>query len=395
MQIQYRWSGFDDRAKQLDPFILKQISKSMTHLVENTTTRTGLPGSRSAHLEIEIVMATCVILVFMLLMTGDLSTARIHLTHGIAVMREYDLNNSLVGPALSQSFDLLLWKLQMYSDRVSYTREDSPLLLYAPQLETFDMSTTPYNIDRYWSMWSGIILQTRPDYFCIGTVGDSDSSSWSLSNSELCVLFKARVWERQLKNYLGRADGKSAPQSLHDISTLLELWREVVCTKLGTSMGVTNISRPSKLRYDGFWVHFQRANELASELLESLTRRGLPKPAFPIDPAVVTPLFFSGFYCSNWDIRRETLRLLRAWIERFDLNPFTRTKLQALERIIEIESEGLQPGEVVPESARVDFARVAMYPKRFGSFHTVAGSDHTVTPFEDHAHDTYPVRSGW
>lgn len=54
--------------------------------------------------------------------------------------------------------------------------------------------------------------------------------------------------------------------------------------------------------------------------------------------------------------RREALRLLKALEERFrgsDAAAFLPMKISALERIIDIESLGLQLGDVVPRLARI------------------------------------------
>ena len=119
------------------------------------------------------------------------------------------------------------------------------------------------------------------------------------------------------------------------------------------------------MRYDGVWMHFKRVNKLAWELLQSQTLQKTSKPAFLVESAIMSPLFFCGFHCREWTIRRETLRLLKVWEERFGVlnaNTLAQAKLFVLERLIEIESKGWQSGDVVPQSARIHFVRVIAHP---------------------------------
>ena len=64
-------------------------------------------------------------------------------------------------------------------------------------------------------------------------------------------------------------------------------------------------------------------------------------------------------------MRRGALRLLKVLRERFDGSDATAIlpmKISALERIIDIESLGLQPGDVVPELARIHYVKFIGHP---------------------------------
>ena len=123
------------------------------------------------------------------------------------------------------------------------------------------------------------------------------------------------------------------------------------------------IFKPSHMKYDAVLAYFRSINEFGKKILQSLIRQNISKPTFPIDSAVGTPLFFCGFYCRNWSTRREALRFLRALEEGFKGSAaFLSMKLSALERIIDIESHGLQPGDVVPESARIQYVEFTRQP---------------------------------
>ena len=50
-------------------------------------------------------------------------------------------------------------------------------------------------------------------------------------------------------------------------------------------------------------------------------------------------------------------------------NTFARAKLFALERLINVESEGLRPGDMVPQSARIHFVRAIASPDSLNAVH--------------------------
>ena len=118
-------------------------------------------------------------------------------------------------------------------------------------------------------------------------------------------------------------------------------------------------------RYDAFLVYFRRINETVKKILHAQIRRNVSVPAFPIDDAAGMPLFLCGYCCRAWSTRREALHLLKTWETGFKDSHITRflaAKITALERIIEVEPQGLQPGRMIPESARIDFVRFTASP---------------------------------
>ena len=170
-------------------------------------------------------------------------------------------------------------------------------------------------------------------------------------------MFKVRVYTLQLIACVEQV-GPSVPPSNQDLLTALRLWDQAACVMVAAALTDDGaIFKPSQMRYDVLWIYFRRINELG-KILQSQIRQNISVPAFPIDEAVGTPLFFCGFYCRDWSIRREQLRLLKALDERFkgsDGTAFLPMKISALERIIDVESHGLQPGGVVPELARIRY----------------------------------------
>ena len=68
--------------------------------------------------------------------------------------------------------------------------------------------------------------------------------------------------------------------------------------------------KPSQIGYDTAWVYFRRIGEIGKDILQSLLRQNVSIPTLPVDYAVGTPLFFCGFCCRDWSMKREALRLL-------------------------------------------------------------------------------------
>ena len=345
--------GPGPRSGGISPLILSQSNKSMTYLLQQPapTSSAGRCTYR------EIVMATCTVLVLLGLICNDLAGARIHLHHGLKVMKEWEsrgFDNSPIGPVLQQTLGELLLKYSVYSNPSSILDDNTPILLHAPDLQSFDVETARYTVDIFWSFWSWLVLQEHADGF--STV-DHDV----LGTREFAYMYKVRIWEYQLTNYVQRV-GYAVPRPTLDILSLLGVWRQVICIKVGAVVTANDTFISLQMGYDAFWAYFQRANELARELLDSLLGQGVFKPCFPIDAAVMTPLFFCGLYCREWTIRRVTLGLLQALEKRFKATSPVHVKSSALRRLIDIESEGLQPGDVVPESARIQFAQVRASP---------------------------------
>ena len=187
-----------------------------------------------------------------------------------------------------------------------------------------------------------------------------------LISQSISFLFKVRIFTRQLKTCIEQV-GISPPQSVQDLLTALRLWDQVACAMVAAALADDQgaIFKPSHMKYDAVFVYFRRINEFGKKILQSLIRQNASMPSFPIDFAVGMPLFFCGYYCRDWSTRREALRLLKVLGEMFkgtDAAAFLPMKISALERIIDIESHGSQPGDVVPELARIQYVKFTGLP---------------------------------
>ena len=361
LQIRFHHCGSHDECKKMKSLIWRQTNKSITHLLEQSTPQyiSGKCGNRE-------VVVTCATLFSLLsVFNNDLPTAQAHSYHGFEVMKEWrnsNFNDSATGTALSQALMNIRLKCHAYSNPSSFLQDDNPVLLHVPDLETFNNTSTRCAVDSFWIFWTWFMSMQQPtDTFSVD--GNVDELCSGLHSAELSLMFKVRVWESLLSTYIRRT-GDSAPESLHDALIFLRLLRQVMCIRVGAAVSAIEdpIFKPFEGRYGGLLVYFLHANELASELLQSLVRRKVSKPAFSIG-AVLGLLFFCGFRCRDWGSRRVTLGLMQACMKRARhtanlITPVSEKLPAALERLIDIESEGLQPGNVVPESARIRSVRV-------------------------------------
>ncbi|KAA8642654.1 hypothetical protein EYZ11_004638 [Aspergillus tanneri] len=137
---------------------------------------------------------------------------------------------------------------------------------------------------------------------------------------------------------------------------VLELWSEIIYIKAAAD----GLSGPSEMRFDAFHSHFHLAVERAQRLLLGLSQS--PLPTFSVGTGIIPPLFFCAFKCRDWWVRREALQLLRGWQRQEGIWSTPGTAL-VLERVSELESEGLCPGEQVPAAARIDSIRVDILPE--------------------------------
>ena len=358
----FYWDRFGgSKVERRDDFVLRQTNKSITHLLRQPVPE-GLTGRRAHR---ELVMTTCLVLAFLAYCHNDFATLQMHVTYGQRAMLEWEdanFDNSSIGRALFDGVSNMDFRLRALSNPASFLQDDNPLLLHAAwDLTNFNVSYVERSVARYWDLWSQIMFPRIPNGFSVGTVDDSQSI---LRTWRVCVMLNGRVWERQLKTYVQLA-GQMVPQSLHDLLTSLRMWEQSMCAWISAAVAADEdpVWSPLQMKYDVLGAYFRRINELGKKLLRSQIIQGVSNPAFPIDQAVATPLFFCGMHCRDWSIRREALDLMKAWGERF---PSTTSSLpmalSALEHIIDVESHGLQPGSVVPEAARIHFAQVTGSP---------------------------------
>ena len=348
-------SHFGDGSGKQKYFMLRQTNKAITHLLQHPTPKDIL--GRRAHRE--VVMTVCGILSILARGQNDLETMKMHLMYGQRAMQEWqegDFDKSSIAPTLSALLADMNWRLQIASNPALFLQDDSPWLLSAPVLNNFSFSTIEHTVNLHWVNWSSLVVDSRTPN-CFESLRDRPDGI--LMSHRISFLFKVRIYTRQLRDCIEQV-GISPPQSIQDLLMTLRLWEQISCAMVAAALaddeGAT--FQPSQMKYDAVWAYFRRANEVGKKILQSLIRQNASMPTFPIDTAVGTPLFFCGCYCRDWSTRREALRLLKELDGRFkgsDATGFLPMKVAALGRIIGIESLGLEPEDVVPELARIQY----------------------------------------
>ena len=354
----YFGHGFEKMTNMGD-FVLRQTSKSLTHLLEQPTPDEGL-SSRRAHRE--AVMTMCGILALLANVQDDYATAKLHLMFGRRAMREWqdtDFDRSSIGPTLSAILAHVEYKMEIGFNPTWFLQDDSPLLLRASDLIRFNVATAESAVSPYWNGWSSLVLHELPN----GSFrSNADCPEYIVESGKISFLFRLRIYVRQLKTYIEQV-GLSAPQSTLDLLSALRLWEQVACAMVAAALaadedGDAISAKPLQMRYDALLAYFGRINEMSKAILQRRSNVSCipPSTSVPMEPTVGTPLFFCGYCCRDWSTRREALHLLKTFEARFKGSTgFLPAKISALERIIDIESHGLQPGDAVPGSARISF----------------------------------------
>lgn len=345
--------------------LLQQCNKAASYL------RQLLMRQQADRTHKESILATCVILTTLALFQEDNRAAYCHLNSGCTLLegwQKVNFGNSSAGPILIQAFAQLQLHWSTCSGLKTLMEDEHPCL---PSLVT-EVHHISKPIDYIWRgshfflVLTWLISRTHPQGFSMGPENSF------IASGEAAVLSKLRLWRSELKGSI-MVYGDLISESDRDTLTLLELWSEILCIKavLSERPKVHADGQPNRaaldgrsylleMRYDGLTQHFHRAILLAKALLTSRSSRSTLS-VFDVKAAILLPLFFCGFRCRDWHLRRQALFILRQ--SNCQESDWGSKVAIILERLIEIESEGVVAGKMVPEFARVDSIYVNMPPK--------------------------------
>ncbi|EED20865.1 conserved hypothetical protein [Talaromyces stipitatus ATCC 10500] len=297
-----------------------------------------------AHMETGLV--TCLLFVVLAFLQGDAHTARRHLQSGHIMLREWQNTvseeNSEIKSTLVKAFAHMQLHWSTVAEPETSTGEDDMDTDdgYIP-LSNFGLSETIDSLEKAGNLLVGlgwIVLQAHPQ------LSASTKANNLLKYERSTILTKLQRWMTELTYSLVRRGDVLMPR---DRATLmvLELWSEIIYIKASTW------SETNERVFDKFYSNFQRAVQIAKELLTSNSTRS-PLPTFSVGTGIIPPLFFCASKCRDWVLRREALLLLRGWQLQEGIWKTSLTA-QILEQLIQIESEGFLPEDVIPESARI------------------------------------------
>lgn len=115
----------------------------------------------------------------------------------------------------------------------------------------------------------------------------------------------------------------------------------------------------SETEWDPLLPHFQNIADTAEVLLSSFNH--LPDPLFSVKEGFLGSLMFCGLKCRDWTVRQKVLGICKRYNRREGMFS-TAEAVLLLQRVYDVESAGISPGEEIPESARIRLAYIAEYP---------------------------------
>ncbi|KAL4746281.1 hypothetical protein BDW72DRAFT_185194 [Aspergillus terricola var. indicus] len=320
-------------------FSLQQCNKAIACL------RQRLLTDRSGPQSTELALIICIVLVSILLLQEDAQSAGCHLRSGFKLLKAYmedQPRQSATSLAISQAFAGLHLGWLSFSTPGTLVQDDTqspPVPSPRAPPETVD------SIDKasaFMVSLARLILLALPQ-----------ASSWGAGGPVAFSrgLRELRGWRRQIKESALVHQARLS-QGDRNAWTLLELWSEVLYILL--SVRVQPLLQETG--YDAYFARFQRAVELAKQLLTAASSLE-PMPTFTVNMGIIAPLFFCGFKCRDWLVRQQAVLLLRRWRRQEGIWS-SGAAARVLTRVIEIETANLTPEDRIPEPSRIESVHV-------------------------------------
>lgn len=325
---------------------LHQTNKAIAYLRQN------LMDDRMGPLRVEVALISCIILVNVILFQEGADVAGRHLRSGSKLLEQY-LNDhsgrSTVGPILRQVFanSHLIWST--FTDPAAFSEDDDAALRF-PVPDTYSAPMHDYEKESdFMTTLARLVIQSHSRGFSVGPVTSE------LNEEPITVLFKLRAWKSQMKGAFAIHKDRVPDRHLEALA-VFEVWDEV----LRIIFAVETQPPPRELMYDATVETFRKAVQIAKNLL-TFSSDLSSLPTFYIRRGVIPPLFFCAFRCRDWFIRREALTLLQQWSKKDSVSTVSATT-RVLERLVELESEGLTLENVIPEANRIEAVIVKIPP---------------------------------
>jgi hypothetical protein len=305
----------------------------------------------------QVVLVTCLTFTLLASFQGDLYSARRHLASGYKLSKEWDVqrDKDATSLALGQAFVQMHVYLSFCSMSELFFKDSAQLNseYRIPQNTTVAPSkTTPplYSaidlMDRV-QKFSTIVSELILDYTACGfDIGPASS----IGRGAPDILTKLRLCRSHLLAVLVELDGL-APEDCDSLK-VFSLLINVIEIKLAVAKG----QLPDEMVYDDHLEQFQHITTLAQTLADSVT--GLSDVTispFSYRYSVLPMLLWSVAKCRHWQVRRDILYIMHKH-PRDDY--WASAATVALSRLIDIESTGVKPGDIIPQSARAYWVKV-------------------------------------
>ncbi|OQD92557.1 hypothetical protein PENSOL_c040G07762 [Penicillium solitum] len=351
-QLEQIPTSFKDQGPSLT---LRHSTKAIAYLRESLAREDPTPYS-SRRTPKEVVLVTCLTFTLLTLFQGDLYSARRHLASGYKLFKEWDVqqDKGATSLALTQAFSQMhvYWSFCSYSElfvkdsaQLNSEYRISPITTAAPSNITPLYSGIDQMdcVQKFSTLVSGFILDYTTCGFDIGPAS-------SIGRGAAVVLTKLRLCRSHLLAVLVELDGL-APEDCDSLK-VFSLLIDVIEIKLA----VAKNQPPDEMVYDDHLEQFQHITKLARTLADSAT--GLSDiviSPFSYRYSVLPTLLWSAAKCRDWQVRRDIFYIM---YKRPEDDYWASATTVALKRLIDIESTGVKPGDIIPESARAYWVNV-------------------------------------
>ncbi|KAB8071117.1 hypothetical protein BDV29DRAFT_179805 [Aspergillus leporis] len=331
-------------------FSLRQCNKAISCLLTNLASAKSSHGSHML-----ATLVTCVLFVSFAFLQGDTQTAGRHLRYGAKLCREWQFGHSKIEPfggsALTAVFSHLElnWSSVIEPDLTIVQPEDS--VIHCLAIGSPAWCRPIHSLEEACNLLVGLgwlVCENNPQK------PNKAAANKIFEKHQDAILRKLQSWKTELDYSLGH--GVVLSTASRDTLAILELWSEVIYIRVATD----SRSGEGETKFDYFRSNFQRAVHIATALLATHAGQ-ISTPIFSVGMGIIPPLFLCTFRCRDWHIRRKALLLLRKYRRQEGIWTSHGTAL-VLERLVDIESEGLTPTDVVPEYMRINAMHFNVLP---------------------------------
>ncbi|OQE41417.1 hypothetical protein PENCOP_c005G00661 [Penicillium coprophilum] len=348
----------DDRGPSL---VLQHATKAIACLRESLAREDPYNSNRTHQ---QVVLVTCLTFTLLALFQGDLYSARHHLTSGYKLFKRWDdqQDKDATVLAIRQAFA----QMHVYWSFCSYSAlfvEDSEQLNSGyrsfPNTTAALSKITPplYSgigqmdlIQKFSTVVAGLILDYTTYGFDIGPAN-------AIGRSAALILTKLRLCKSHLSAVLVELDCL-APEDCDSLK-VFSLLIDVIEIKLA----IARSQRPDEMVYDDHLDRFQNITKTARTLADSATGfSDITISPFSYRYSVLPVLLWSAAKCRDWQVRRDIFYIMD---KRREDDYWASATIVALKRLIDIESTGVKPGNIIPQSARAHWVKVKIESGEF------------------------------
>ncbi|KAJ5506018.1 hypothetical protein N7453_004975 [Penicillium expansum] len=337
--------------KDRDPRLALYHSTKAIACLRESLAREILTPHSSNRTHKQVVLVTCLIFTGLALFQRDLYSARYHLTSGYKLFKEWDVqgDNDATALALRQVFAQLHVQWFFCSNFEIFVEDTE--LLYGEDRRSSNTTVglskdTPH-------LYSGIDQMDRVQEFAMfvsGLVLDLTICGYdigpasSIGRGAKVALTKLRLCRSRLIAVLVYLDGL-APEDCDSLK-LFSLWIDIIDIKLAVSKS----QKPDEMAYDDHLEQFQNITKLLKTLagLDS-GPTDIELSSFNYRHTIVPGLLWSTTKCRDWQVRLDMCYIMHM---RPRDDYWLSATAVALKRLIEVESAGVKPGDIIPEAAR-------------------------------------------